>query len=308
MDAVMLQRRRPLKVRDRNSSTRSQEGWAEAAAAALTKTMRPPVPQMDLSGRAGGLGIELLNQSNYKLNAKAEFVLKRSISPSLFDHIVRCKSAHEIWQTFDKLFNKKDEAQPWASYLTGGDGKLSNLQQYSGRKAIVTADNTVHQVKNQGTVIINGKHQDLIMLDNVYHVPGMRKNLFSVANAIDAGHFVLFRPHDVKFRRNIKELKVDVVHIGKRANDLFVLSASNLYVEKMSSNDNLAIWHARLGHVDMEKLKAMVKLKLVDGMPQLNNFSEGHIYEGVSMGRNISFLSKDQYQGVRVLLNSFRVT
>ncbi|XP_070003476.1 uncharacterized protein [Nicotiana sylvestris] len=108
---------------------------------------------MDLGGRANGLGIELLNQSNYKvwktcmesylvgedlwevvngsntspptdasensnarkkwkqINAKAEFILKRFISHNLFDHIIRCKLAHEIWRTFDRLFNKKDEAR-----------------------------------------------------------------------------------------------------------------------------------------------------------------------------------------------------
>ncbi|KAG6470352.1 hypothetical protein ZIOFF_071420 [Zingiber officinale] len=140
-------------------------------------------------------------------------------------------------------------------HLIGDDRKFSNIQQYSGRQAIVIADNTVHQVKNQGTVIINGKHQDSIMLEMC--------TMFQAC-----------------FLWNIKELKADVVHTSKRVNDLFVLSTSNLYVEKMSSNDNLAISHARLGHVNMEKLKAMVKMKLVDGLPQLNNFSEGHICEG----------------------------
>ncbi|XP_059306174.1 uncharacterized protein LOC132057554 [Lycium ferocissimum] len=46
-----------------------------------------------------------------QINAKAEFILKRSISHNLFDHIIRCKSAHEIWRTLDRLFNKKDEAR-----------------------------------------------------------------------------------------------------------------------------------------------------------------------------------------------------
>ena len=113
------------------------------------------VPKMDSSGRVVGLGIEALNQSNYKVwrscmesyllgedlwevvggddkvaptptkdnanadavkkwrtsNAKAEFVLKRSISHDLFDHIVGCKSASEIWNTLNGLFNKKNVAQ-----------------------------------------------------------------------------------------------------------------------------------------------------------------------------------------------------
>ncbi|KAF3666326.1 hypothetical protein FXO37_10615 [Capsicum annuum] len=34
-----------------------------------------------------------------------------SISSNLFDHIVKCKSTHNIWRTLDQLFNKKDEAR-----------------------------------------------------------------------------------------------------------------------------------------------------------------------------------------------------
>ncbi|PKI76055.1 hypothetical protein CRG98_003605 [Punica granatum] len=92
--------------------------------------------RMDMSDRAGGLGIELLNESNYKvwrtcmesylvgedlwdvvdgnetkcpkwkrLNAKAEFALKRSMSHSLFCHVERCESAHGIWKKLNRLLN-----------------------------------------------------------------------------------------------------------------------------------------------------------------------------------------------------------
>lgn len=44
-------------------------------------------------------------------NPKAESNLKRSISHALFDHIIACKSAAEIWTTLDGLFNKKDVAR-----------------------------------------------------------------------------------------------------------------------------------------------------------------------------------------------------
>ncbi|XP_031407554.1 uncharacterized protein LOC116215886 isoform X2 [Punica granatum] len=113
---------------------------------------------MDMSNHAGGIGIQLLDHSNYKvwrtcmesylvgedlwdvvdgndttspepeatadeiisssdalkkwkrLNAKAEFALKRSISQTLFDRIIGCKSAHEIWQTL-RLLNEGDKAE-----------------------------------------------------------------------------------------------------------------------------------------------------------------------------------------------------
>lgn len=37
--------------------------------------------------------------------------MKRSISSSVFQHISRCTSASSIWQTLDRLFNKKNKAQ-----------------------------------------------------------------------------------------------------------------------------------------------------------------------------------------------------
>ncbi|XP_047329966.1 uncharacterized protein LOC124933585 [Impatiens glandulifera] len=46
-----------------------------------------------------------------RLNTKAEFVLKRSISHNLFEHIIGCGSAREIWETLYRLFNKKNEAR-----------------------------------------------------------------------------------------------------------------------------------------------------------------------------------------------------
>ncbi|TMW86039.1 hypothetical protein EJD97_022037 [Solanum chilense] len=55
------------------------------------------------------------NSSIYKkwkqVNAKAKFILNRTISFGLFHHIMKCKSANEIWSILDRLFNKKNKAQ-----------------------------------------------------------------------------------------------------------------------------------------------------------------------------------------------------
>jgi len=165
-------------------------------------------------------------------------------------------------------------------HLTGDQSKFSTFREYNRHDVIVTADNTVHNMEKEGTVVINEKQKDTITLNSVFHIPGMKKNLFSVANVVDARNYFLFGPRDVKFLRNIKVLKADIVHSSKRVNDLYVLSASNSYIEKMSSNDNTHIWHTRLGHLSMDKLKAMVKLNLVKGLPNLRNFDGGEVCEG----------------------------
>ena len=60
----------------------------------------------------------------------------------------------------------------------------------------------------------------------------MKKNLLSVANAVDAGHYVFLGPKDVKFLRNSSSLKEDIIHISKRVKGLFVLSSTTSYVDK----------------------------------------------------------------------------
>ncbi|KAI4357476.1 hypothetical protein L6164_001424 [Bauhinia variegata] len=144
-------------------------------------------------------------------------------------------------------------------HVTGDASKFSSLHSYQGKDAIVTADNTVHYVEKEGTVVISGRKVNSITLNNVYHVPGMTKNLFSVSNAVDAGNYVLFGPKDVKFLRNIDDLKADVVHASKRVNDVYVLSTSTSFVEKLSGHDIASIWHAWLGHLNMTKFKVMGK-------------------------------------------------
>ncbi|KAK8926087.1 hypothetical protein KSP39_PZI018067 [Platanthera zijinensis] len=46
-----------------------------------------------------------------KANAKAEFALKRAVSPEFFDHILGCESAAEIWTSLDGLFIRKNVAR-----------------------------------------------------------------------------------------------------------------------------------------------------------------------------------------------------
>lgn len=81
-------------------------------------------------------------------------------------------------------------------------------------------------------VILTSGGNDSITLKNVFHVSGMKKNLFSVPNTVDADNIVLFGPKDVKFLRNLEFLKANVIYTGKRVKDTFVLFASYLILIK----------------------------------------------------------------------------
>lgn len=109
-------------------------------------------------------------------------------------------------------------------------------------------------MEKEGIITINSDGDNHI-IHSMFQVLGMKKNIFSVVNAVDSSHYVLFGLKDVKFLQNITNLKEDVFHIGKGVKDLFILSS---YVDKMSANDRASIWHAKLGHLSIDKLKVMM--------------------------------------------------
>ncbi|KAG5619732.1 hypothetical protein H5410_004950 [Solanum commersonii] len=82
-------------------------------------------------------------------------------------------------------------------HVTGDDSLFSVLRQHKGERVIVTADNSTYPVMKEGVVEI-GINDTNIKLNDVYHVPGLKKNLVSVSQITNSGKYVLFGPDDVK--------------------------------------------------------------------------------------------------------------
>ncbi|KAG5594399.1 hypothetical protein H5410_035631 [Solanum commersonii] len=121
------------------------------------------------------------------------------------------------------------------------------LRQHKGERVIVTDDNSTYPVMKEGVVEI-GINDTNIKLNDVYHVPGLKKNLVSISQITDSGKYVLFGPDDVKVLGNMKNIEADVLFAGKKKGSLFVMSTGKAYVKKTSQIDNATIWHVRLGH------------------------------------------------------------
>jgi len=52
----------------------------------------------------------------------------------------------------------------------------------------------------------------------------------------------------------LKHSAANALFTGKRKESLYVLSASDAYVEKTGQNASATLWHARLGHVGYQLL------------------------------------------------------
>ena len=63
-------------------------------------------------------------------------------------------------------------------HATGNDTLLSNVCPHDGKKVIVTADDSLHPVMKEG----HFKEGDSnVVLEDVYHAPGLKRNLASVS-------------------------------------------------------------------------------------------------------------------------------
>ena len=156
-----------------------------------------------------------------------------------------------------------------SNHMTGDKEKLQNMSKYKGKRVVVTADNTRLPIAHIGETLITPRfNAEQVPLEQVYHVPGVKKNLLSVAQLADSGNWVLFGPKDVKVYKEIVVIGTPTME-GQRMESVYVMSAESAYVDKTRKNETVDLWHARLGHVSYHKLKVMMNKSLVKGLPQL---------------------------------------
>ncbi|KAL6334508.1 hypothetical protein AAG906_016061 [Vitis piasezkii] len=145
----------------------------------------------------------------------------------------------------------------------------TDLSEYKGRHMVVTTNNSKLPIAHIGNTVVSSQYNtNDVSLQNVYHVPGMKKNLLSVAQLTSSGHFVLFGPQDVKVYRDLEIMEEPVIK-GRRLESVYVMSAETAYVDKTRKNETTDLWHMRLSHVSYSKLTVMMKKSMLKGLPQL---------------------------------------
>ncbi|KAM7491750.1 hypothetical protein LguiA_034671 [Lonicera macranthoides] len=173
-------------------------------------------------------------------------------------------------------------------HATRNSSLLSDVRAHYGKRAIVTAGNSLHPVAKEGNFNVKARtsSDEGASLDAVYHVPGLKKNLASVSQLADSGRYVLFGPDNVKILSNLKFIVADVLLTGKRKESLHVLSASEAYIEKTGQNANASIWHARLRHIGYQLLQKISRKGLLDGVPLFKEIRQGVVCPGCQYGKS----------------------
>jgi len=199
------------------------------------------------------------------------------VSDSEFASSILRNNSEEVWLLDSSASKHMCFHREWFSELDD-----------SHRESVSLGDNSRCEVKGRGVIKIkiyvdgiwlNGK------LEDVLFVPSLRKNLFSTGVCTSKGYVLKFESDNVKISRNNSIM----AYGSKQSNNLFRLLIKVVFTDEANavSVDSLKTWHERLGHINCQSLREMVRKDLVNGI----SLSEGDKFfcESCQLGKQHRF-------------------
>jgi len=122
-------------------------------------------------------------------------------------------------------------------------------------------------------------------INNVHLVDGLQHNLLCVSQLCDRGNHIGFSS-DQCLITNIKS--GDVVLRGKRYNNVYkacVLSLPQNHLTYLSALDNdIMLWHKRLGHASLSLLNKLISKDLVVRLPSIK-YNDDKVCDACTRGK-----------------------
>ena len=175
-----------------------------------------------------------------------------------------------------KAYLVEDDLSPWIVDSGATNHVCSSLQMLSSSRELANKDVTMRVgsgvvilAKAVGVSHLNVRNKFLV-LNNVFFIPGFRRNLISVSMLHEQLFSIYFINNEIVISRN----GLDICH-AKPKNGLYVLrpterslNNSELFKvehpksnkrQKVCNSDNTYLWHLRLGHINLERINRLVK-------------------------------------------------
>jgi len=146
------------------------------------------------------------------------------------------------------------------------DKKLFSLYQETSTRTVNMGNGSIEHVLGVGQVKLELSSRNYLILNGVFHVSEIRKNLISTSLLVQQGYKVVFESNRVVITKH-------GVFIGKGyiCDGLFKLSLMPFSSNKIYDSSSLTItnvescdmWHARLGHINLNSIRRMMSLNLI---------------------------------------------
>eukprot|EP00794_Sanderia_malayensis_P021173 gene21173-23248_t len=149
--------------------------------------------------------------------------------------------------------------------------------QFKVPETVLLGNGAVCDALGIGTVIVSrvcDEKRKQFTLSNVLYVPQLVNNFFSVTAATKMGCTVEFTGKHCKITRSNQELLM-----GYQVNQIWFLECeTDQITEKVNvlqGQNTLKLWHERLGHVNITRLKTAVNQNVINGVENLAGYQKG---------------------------------
>ncbi|KAD5803413.1 hypothetical protein E3N88_14773 [Mikania micrantha] len=156
-----------------------------------------------------------------------------------------------------------------SNHMSGNVSIFSSIDRSVGG-TVKFGDGSTVVIEGRGSIILEGKQDEQKLLTDVYYIPHLRNNIFSLGQATEAGcevkmkdEFLWLSDHDGRLLMKVK----------RSPNRLYKLSIKSVipkcFMTEMSKTPWL--WHGRLGHVNFDSLRLMSSKNMVKGVPLISH-------------------------------------
>ena len=169
----------------------------------------------------------------------------------------------------------EDDLSPWIVDSRATNHVCSSLQMLSSFKELADGDFTMKMgngaiVSALAVGVIRLYFQNkFIVLNNVYFVPGLRRNLIFVSKLIEQLFGISFNNNQIIISKNglyiclaQEKNRLYVLRPNERPllnTKLFKVEYPKPKRHKVSQSDETYLWHLRLGHINLDRINILVK-------------------------------------------------
>lgn len=156
-----------------------------------------------------------------------------------------------------------------SNHMTGRKELFADLNR-SVLGTVRFGDGSKVQIEGKGTVLFEFKNGDQQVLQDVYFIPALHKNIISLGQMTEVGYKVEMLGNYLWMWDDVGRL---IMRVHRGLNRLYkvTLRPSQPICLLSKLDDEAWLWHARLGHVNFHVLETMTKKKLVNGVPVIKH-------------------------------------
>ncbi|GKB80072.1 zinc finger, CCHC-type containing protein [Tanacetum coccineum] len=159
-----------------------------------------------------------------------------------------------------------------SNHMTGVREHFKDLDEDVSGK-VRFGDGSYIEIKGKGSIVIECDDKKQRIISQVYYIPDLKSNLFSLGQFTEIGCKVVMEDDELRLYDMNHKIFMKVTRQRNRLYKTNLKMGTPVCLLANLKEDTW-LWHARLGHLNFESLKTMAQRNLVHGIPTIKHTTQ----------------------------------